>query len=76
MKVGPNETGDMVGKVHANVSSSHFEGYSDSNATRKKVIMDVFTEGDKYFLSGDMKTATCTSAIVQVTLFTGKGRMS
>ena len=54
VKVGPNETGEMVGKVRANVSSSHFEGYSDSNATRKKVMTDVFTKGDQYFLSGDI----------------------
>ncbi len=54
MRAGPNETGEMVGKIRANVVTSHFEGYSDSNSTRKKVMSNVFTKGDRYFLSGDI----------------------
>lgn len=33
---------------------SDFEGYTDKNATKKKVLTDVFKKGDCYFNSGDI----------------------
>ena len=54
IKAGVNEPGEAVGKIRASIPSSHYDGYSDSKASKKKVMTDVFTAGDKYFLSGDI----------------------
>ena len=50
---GPNEPGELIGRIKQNVAITHFGGYSDPEATKKKVMTDVFAKGDKYFLSGD-----------------------
>jgi len=34
--------------------NNQFVGYTDKNATQKKVLRDVFTKGDSYFVSGDL----------------------
>ena len=31
-----------------------FQGYRDPEATKKKVLVDVFKKGDAYFRSGDV----------------------
>ena len=49
-----NEPGELIGKIRQNLATSHFEGYSDAEASKKKVMTDVFAKGDKYFLSGDI----------------------
>ena len=54
VEAGINEPGEIVGMIRKNVSSSHFDGYSDSKATKKKVMCDVFSHGDQVFLSGDI----------------------
>ncbi len=54
VKAGVNEPGEVIGRIRQNVVSSHFEGYSDPKASSKKVLTDVFSPGDKYFLSGDI----------------------
>lgn len=33
---------------------SRFDGYSDSEASKKKILTDVFQDGDVYFNSGDL----------------------
>lgn len=54
VKAGVNEPGEVVGIIRKNVISTHFDGYSDSKSSKKKVMSDVFTPGDQYFLSGDI----------------------
>jgi fatty-acyl-CoA synthase len=34
--------------------ATEFRGYTDEDATQKKVLTDVFVEGDRYFRSGDL----------------------
>ena len=46
-----NETGEAIGEI---VLPGSFEGYVDKEATRKKILVDVFTKGDQYFRSGDL----------------------
>ena len=46
-----NEIGEAIGEI---VLPGSFEGYVDKEATRKKILVDVFTEGDQYFRSGDL----------------------
>ena len=46
-----NEIGEAIGEI---VLPGSFEGYVDKDATRKKILVDVFTKGDQYFRSGDL----------------------
>ena len=54
IEAGVDEPGEVVGKIMAHVPSTVFGGYTDPNASVKKVMTDVFAKGDKYFLSGDI----------------------
>jgi len=51
--VSEGETGLFVGPISA---ASPFDGYADEAATRKKVLENVFKDGDRYFNSGDLLT--------------------
>ncbi len=56
MACGPDEPGEVLGKImdgpgHA---GTRFEGYSDPDATRSKVLSDVFTPGDAWYRTGDL----------------------
>jgi acyl-CoA synthetase (AMP-forming)/AMP-acid ligase II len=51
--VGPGETGLLVGPISA---ASPFDGYVDSEASKKKILEDVFRRGDRFFDTGDLLT--------------------
>ncbi|XP_068902610.1 long-chain fatty acid transport protein 4-like isoform X2 [Tenebrio molitor] len=53
----PNEPGVFIGKIIPNNPSRAFLGYVDAEASKKKVVTDVFQKGDKAFLSGDILVA-------------------
>ncbi|XP_063902573.1 long-chain fatty acid transport protein 4-like isoform X1 [Zophobas morio] len=53
----PNEPGVFIGKIIPNNPSRAFLGYVDEEASKKKVVCDVFRKGDKAFLSGDIIVA-------------------
>ncbi len=54
IEVAAGEVGLLLIEV---TKKSRFEGYTDSQASEKKLISDVLTDGDLYFNSGDlMKT--------------------
>lgn len=48
------ECGEFVGKIIETDPSRAFDGYVDSEASKKKVVHDVFHKGDKVFRSGDL----------------------
>ena len=51
-----NEVGEAIGKIfeeRANVGS-WFEGYSDREASDKKILRNVFEPGDAWFRTGDL----------------------
>ncbi|XP_065331791.1 long-chain fatty acid transport protein 4-like [Cloeon dipterum] len=51
----PGEPGMIIGKIMNSDASRQFHGYlNNESASDKKVAYDVFTEGDKYFMSGDI----------------------
>lgn len=50
-KVKSGGTGLLLTKV---TDSMPFEGYTDNAASEKKLLRDVFTEGDCYFNTGDL----------------------
>jgi fatty-acyl-CoA synthase len=50
-----NEVGEAIGKIDdGSRSGSQFEGYTDQEATDKKILRDVFAQGDAWFCSGDL----------------------
>jgi len=51
IKVKPGEVGLLIFK---NVSPQKFRGYTDKKATQKKLIQNVFEEGDEWFNTGDL----------------------
>lgn len=53
--VKPGETGEFVGKITADPARA-FDGYANKEATKKKIIYDVFRKGDCAFASGDLLT--------------------
>jgi len=52
----PNEIGEALGEVSEpnGKQSGRFEGYADVEATKSKVLRDVFATGDAWYRSGDL----------------------
>ncbi len=50
----PGEIGEAVGRIDPNVARTRFEGYSNAEATKKKILENVFTPGDSYYRTGDL----------------------
>uniref|UniRef100_A0A7E4V5Z6 Very long-chain fatty acid transport protein n=1 Tax=Panagrellus redivivus TaxID=6233 RepID=A0A7E4V5Z6_PANRE len=50
----PGETGAMVSTIRKNNPLLIFEGYLNKSETSKKVICNVFKQGDRAFLTGDI----------------------
>ncbi|CAH0991956.1 Crotonobetaine/carnitine--CoA ligase [Sinobacterium norvegicum] len=52
----PGETGEMIGMILdiPNVGAGRFEGYTSAEATNKKILRGVFSEGDSWWSSGDL----------------------
>ncbi|CCD96050.1 putative fatty acid metabolism AMP-binding protein [Bradyrhizobium sp. ORS 375] len=49
------EVGEAVGRIgKADDGGGRFEGYTDSAETEKKILRNVFTEGDAWFRTGDL----------------------
>ncbi|XP_050517420.1 long-chain fatty acid transport protein 4-like [Diabrotica virgifera virgifera] len=57
MPCKPNEPGVFIGKIIPNNPSRAFLGYVDEEASKKKIVNDVFHHGDSAFLSGDILVA-------------------
>jgi fatty-acyl-CoA synthase len=49
-----DEAGLVVCLVNNKLPISRFDGYSDSEASKKKILTNVFHDGDMYFNSGDL----------------------
>ena len=52
----PGEPGEAIGRVAAAASGTgaRFEGYADPEATRRKLLCDVFEPGDAWYRTGDL----------------------
>ena len=50
----PGETGEAVGEIREDEARYRFDGYQDEEATKKKILRDVFEDGDVYFRTGDL----------------------
>jgi fatty-acyl-CoA synthase len=58
VRTAPGEAGEAIGRIAEGDSraGARFEGYADSNATRAKVLRDVFAPGDAWYRTGDLMT--------------------
>jgi fatty-acyl-CoA synthase len=56
IRCGPNESGEAIGKLAGDAANigSRFEGYVDDEASRKKIVRDVFERGDAWVRTGDL----------------------
>lgn len=54
LRCGPGETGEFVGKIIEGDPTRSFDGYANTEATKKKIVRDVFWKGDMAFSSGDL----------------------
>ncbi len=52
----PNEAGEAIGRILNDPSkpASRFEGYATKAETEKKILRDVFEQGDVWFRTGDL----------------------
>lgn len=56
VKIKAGETGEFVGKITFGDPTRAFDGYANKEATKKKIIYNVFRKGDCAFASGDLLT--------------------
>jgi len=51
-----SETGEALGRIHdgAAHAGGAFEGYTDAEATERKIVRDVFVRGDAWYRTGDL----------------------
>ncbi len=56
IRCAPNEAGEAIGKVSDDPSNigSRFEGYSNTEASERKILRNVFEPGDVWIRTGDL----------------------
>ena len=56
VQCGVNEAGEAIGEISnaAGKHSGRFEGYADKEASEKKVLRNVFGQGDAWYRTGDL----------------------
>jgi fatty-acyl-CoA synthase len=53
VRCAPNETGEAIGRISED-RGARFDGYTDRDATERKILHDVFEPGDAWFRTGDL----------------------
>merc|ERR1711988_579110 len=48
------EAGELLGLIKMDDPTRRFDGYTDDKATEKKILRNVFAEGDAWFRTGDL----------------------
>jgi fatty-acyl-CoA synthase len=51
---GPDEAGELLGRIGHADGTMEYDGYTDRAATERKILRDVFAPGDAWFRSGDL----------------------
>eukprot|EP01121_Diplochlamys_sp_Union-15-3_P002622 TRINITY_DN1234_c0_g1_i5.p1 TRINITY_DN1234_c0_g1~~TRINITY_DN1234_c0_g1_i5.p1 ORF type:complete len:229 (-),score=41.98 TRINITY_DN1234_c0_g1_i5:67-753(-) len=54
IKCQPGEVGELLGFIDDEDPLRKFQGYTNKQATEKKILRDVVTKGDKWFRTGDL----------------------
>ncbi len=53
IRCAANETGEAIGRISGD-AGARFDGYTDPEATEKKILRNVFAQGDAWFRTGDL----------------------
>jgi fatty-acyl-CoA synthase len=76
----PDEAGELLGRVVAGGAGMEYDGYTDRDASARKLVHDAFAPGDAWFRSGDLlrqdATAGTTSSTGSATRSAGRARTS
>jgi fatty-acyl-CoA synthase len=56
VRCAPNEVGEALGELAdaGGAESGRFEGYTDPEASKQKILRDVFVPGDAWYRTGDL----------------------
>jgi fatty-acyl-CoA synthase len=56
VRCAPNEVGEALGEIidAGGAESGRFEGYTDPDASKRKILRDVFVHGDAWYRTGDL----------------------
>jgi fatty-acyl-CoA synthase len=56
VRCAPNETGEAIGRILEDRSNvgGRFDGYTNEEASERKILRDVFEPGDAWFRTGDL----------------------
>jgi len=56
LRCAPNDVGEAIGAVSqtSGEPGGRFEGYADPEVSKKKILRNVFAEGDSWFRTGDL----------------------
>ena len=59
VRCATGEAGEAIGRIHdgAAHAAAEFEGYTDAEASQKKILRDVFERGDAWYRTGDLMRA-------------------
>jgi fatty-acyl-CoA synthase len=62
IRCGPDEVGEAIGRLDAaaDAPARRFDGYTDPEASERKVFRDVFAPGDRWFRTGDLMRKDAT----------------
>lgn len=53
IEVPPGEVGEAIGEIRAKLAF-RFDGYNNEEESNRKILQDVFSEGDTWFRTGDL----------------------
>jgi fatty-acyl-CoA synthase len=54
VRCAPGEAGEALGQILEANGATRFEGYTDTQASARKVLRNVFAEGDSWYRTGDL----------------------
>jgi fatty-acyl-CoA synthase len=54
IRCAADEVGEAIGRIEAAAPGARFDGYTDAQASEKKILRDVFKPGDAWFRTGDL----------------------
>ena len=54
VRCAANEVGEALGQITGAGGTTRFEGYTDADASRNKILRDVFVPGDAWYRTGDL----------------------
>jgi fatty-acyl-CoA synthase len=54
IRCAADEVGEAIGRIETAAPGARFDGYTDAQASEKKILRDVFRPGDAWFRTGDL----------------------